>query len=122
MTQLITPAPDGYAYGFVQFSRAWYAEAVSLGSDVTDEITVGQYSDDGGCRWEFVIGWHQLHRYRPSDISPRVDVFSDAWQAFAEVPALFSRLSTLDSLTPAECCKLLAELGFTDMTKVERAE
>lgn len=105
----------GFAYGFYQHSRAWYAEASKLPSDVAEEVMIGLYADGGGCRWEFGIRWIRL-----PELTPRVEVFSDAWQAFAQVPELFTELTKLDRLTPAECCGLLTRLGFVDKTPTER--
>ena len=111
----MTPSPEGYTYGFVQVSRAWYAKSSSLTDKSSEEIMIGLYADGGGCRWEFGIRWHLLR-----EPSPRVEVFHDAWCAFAEVPELFAALAKIDKLTPQECCDLLATCGFVDQTPVER--
>ena len=105
---------EGFNYGFVQYSRSWYADACRLPGDAMEEIMIGLYALEGGCKWEFAIRWIRL-----PNPTPRVEIFSDGWQAFAEVPELFTELAKRDSLTPIECCELLKNLGFTDMTKSE---
>jgi hypothetical protein len=107
--------PEGFTYSFVHFNRAWYADSIRDSIRVDDEIMVGLYADEGGCRWEFAIRWISLN-----EPTPRVEVFCDAWQAFAEVPGLFAELARRDDLTPIECCEMLRRLGFTDRTPTGR--
>jgi len=110
-------APKGYTYGFVQLSRAWYADSWLVTVDAVEEIAIGLYAKDGSCRWEFYIRWHDLG----GQAVPRVEVFADAWQAFAEAPELFATLAERAKLSQSECCEMLQSLGFADKTETQKA-
>jgi len=104
---------------YVVYGEAWYARGTSsLERNVTEEVTVSREGEDG---WEFLVTWHDLSRGRPP--FARVEIFDDAWAAFAEVPELFADLATAaasvgdgPSLTVAEVRILLERLGFVDTT------
>lgn len=98
--------------GYVVTAEAYYAEALGPRSP---ELTVGRYADNGGCIWEFKVETVVL-RGRPV---PRVCMFDDAWQAFADVQArpLFKALADLgDGASLADVREVLARVGFTDVT------
>ena len=83
-------APKGYTYGFTQVSRSWYADSWCFTDGVIEQIMIGLYAKDGGCRWEFGIRWHDLGR-RPATarrgvqpthgwLSPRCPSCSPHWR------------------------------------------
>jgi hypothetical protein len=98
--------PDGAFLAYYIPYEAWYC-----GDDPERLICVIARLKGGGCRWEFLI------REVPT-IGLRVEVFDDAWDAFAEVPVLFAALARgLDGAGDlAELRTLLDGMGATDVT------
>jgi len=109
----------GSTLGFIHLKEAHYADsALSERSDgLLDEITVGKYDDDGGCRWEFCLCWYDCIGMN----SPRLEIYSDAWEAFSECKemwAFFTEWSE-DALSPDFLSRHLRGLGFEDRTPRE---
>jgi len=98
--------------GFIQLSRAWYADACLKG---IDDITIGFYHPEGGTTGEFSIKWEKLG----GKVVPKLTAFDDAWDALLNFKDLLELMATVDSqnITPNEFCILLRSLGIEDRTK-----
>jgi len=107
---------EGTQKGFIHFRSAWYADKVAQPMEVVDEVNFGYYAPDGDTTGEMVMAWHRLG---PDDVSPRLEVFNDAWDALATFGDLIAALGKLDdqNITPAQFCDLLREHGFADLTQ-----
>ena len=108
--------------GFIQLSRAWYAEANLNGRDFVDEVSIGDYAADEegvGDRGEFCIRWRDLQPGRKPP-SPQLCMFDEAWGWLTD-PAFIAFVDWLteqrgESPTPEVVCEKLRELGFRDET------
>lgn len=103
---------------FSQLSRAWYGEANLKNADFEDEIFFGLYSTDGGTIGEISVRWVNLN----GELTPKITVFSDAWNVLAQFKDLIDLLGKHDNEnpTPKEFCKYLIGCGFVDITETER--
>lgn len=97
---------DGTMLTYTVCHEAWYRATLPGGP----EIMIHRAHPDGGILWEFGIREHPVGGIR-------VEVFDDAFAAFAEIPEFFARLVWVDTL--AEVREALDDLGFTDTTKRE---
>lgn len=99
--------------GFYIHTQSWYAAANPLGA-VVEEIMLTSYKGK-----EFAVRWS----YVGHDITPRLEVFDDAWQLLADWPDLIAALAALDNkcIQPKEFCDMLLSLGFVDETKREKS-
>jgi hypothetical protein len=109
---------DRPVHQFIESSRAWWASDSSA-----DDIIVSYAHHDGGCEWEFIIGWHDLGT--GCIRHPRLDMFDDAWAAFTDerVNRFLTGLSTvLAGTTPSQAAvvELLQLCGFVDATPTEQ--
>jgi hypothetical protein len=105
--------------GFHWLSQAWYASAFSVGRESTDEVSFGFYdSTDGGTTGEMTMHWYDLGT---AGITPRLEVFDDAWDALYWCPDVLAALAERDNqdITPVQFCEMLNRLGFADLTKRE---
>jgi hypothetical protein len=92
-------------------SEAWYANAVRSAGSTDSEIMVTLRAEGGGCYWEFAI--RQVR-----DVAVRVEVFSDAWEAFSERPDVFAALAELgEGSTLDDVKNALDGLGVRDATE-----
>ncbi len=104
---------------FIQMSRAYYYSN-QIREGIEEEINITKAHIDGGCDWEFNIVWRPLG----GQSVPRLEIFDDAWIAFAEIPELFELFRNYDTskqgektpLTPKQLCEELLEMGFVDAT------
>jgi len=103
MTNLTTES--GYRLVYVIPQDAWYRNVVTEVS-----ITVSKAADEGGCAWEFSVVEHR-------DIGIRVEVFGDAFDAFAEIPEFFAELAKVGRTTLDGVREILDDLGFADATE-----
>lgn len=99
---------------FYHLSSAWYANAVLRDSKIVDEVMIGFYFSDGGGSGEFAVRWEMLG----DKITPRLEVFDDAWSALWEFRDLLERLSEVDDekITPSDLVKILIDLKIEDAT------
>jgi len=93
----------------------------SMPADMRREqsILVQLASTDGGVKWEFEVT-------QRGTIGPQVQMFSDAWAAFEDVPDLFKELRELGgdgrgAVTLDDVRAVLDRLGFKDDTQRDRA-
>lgn len=100
--------------GFSHFGGAWYGRKKVLPTE--DRINVGFYSEtSGGTTGEFAITWVDLG----SKLAPRIECFSDAWDAITHFQDFLAALAEIDNTdpTPVEVCEILRRLGIKDLTK-----
>jgi len=114
---------DESAEGPMEAPRRAFARMTRISGDGNEEVLIGNYYATGSCEFEFGVRWHELGR---GPLIPRLEVFSDAWDAFCD-PAyqrLFEDLSawcdtrTEESpvFTVDDLCALLRQHGFVDAT------
>lgn len=97
--------PEDCIFAYYVSHEAWYYTSAIGGP----EIMVTARSEDGGCAWEF--GVRQVR-----DIAIRVEVFSDAWAAFAQIPEFFATLAEEGADTLDAVREILDRLGAKDIT------
>lgn len=109
----------GMIRGFTHFGGSWYGRNVH---PTEDRISIGFYTVDGngGTTGEFSVQWRELSR----KAVPRLECFSDAWDALTHFQDFLSELAKLDDSdpTPEQVCALLRELGIRELTKKIRQE
>lgn len=112
-----TPPDNEKRLAYIVGHEAWYHSAALRRSE--PYVMVGVYYDGGGCDWELEITWVNLQGKE----CPRLKLFSDAWVAFVQQPALFLALAELNDSDPsvAEMTALLDRLGAVDQTERKRA-
>src|SRR5947208_395721 len=95
---------DGGERAFFHVSRAWYGYQIKM-ADYADEVILGFYSPDGGTSGEMRMRWYELGR----SLTPRLEVFNNAWHALAQMQDLLTALADADNqdITPDELCRLL---------------
>ena len=72
--------------GFYVTSRAWYADSIN---QEKDKIMIGNYSEEGGCSFEFSIEWEDFGDYK----SPCINLYSDSFKAFSDFICIITYLS-----------------------------
>jgi hypothetical protein len=105
---------SGCERGFHHVSKAWYGKTALQNSEEIDEVMVGFYHPEGGTTGEFGVRWLPLD----GDITPKLEVFNDAWHALYQFQDLLGALAELDEkdITPAQFCELLLSFGIKDLT------
>lgn len=114
--------------GFYWLSQSWYRESAKPhDKDIVDEIMIGLYYKEGGCKGELKMEWVAIQADKPA--VPHLCAFSDSWSLFKEIPALLTVLGkakrvetkriqeVAEDLTPSEFARLLLKHGFKDLTK-----
>lgn len=86
------------------------------------ELAVGFSHPEGGSTGEFIIRWLELGG--TGRLYPQICIFSDAWDALAEMPELFQALKPLDDTDPSieTLVGVLAKLGYRDTTRPAPAQ
>ena len=112
---------EGCTRKFTHLSRAWYGEACLRDrlAGCVDEITIGMYDlTGGGTSGEFAIRWIELG----GENVPRLEAFSDSWDALGQFRDLLAELARLDSTnpTPSKICEVLVSLGIEDATETKQ--
>jgi hypothetical protein len=114
---------------FTVYHEAWYWKTAGLPNVVYEIGVHRQYVEpdaDAGCiEWEFTLRWETYG----SEVRPRphlgVQIFDDAFEAFADVPQLFTELAKVGvnagepSPEPHVIEEILMTLGFEDITPRE---
>ena len=108
---------DEVKRAFHWLSRAWYGASNLADSDTVDEITIGNYSEEGGTTGEFNITWVSLG----GKIVPQLKAFDDSWRTLTEFNDLLLVLAQYDDENPTQeiIAKELVALGFEDSTRTE---
>lgn len=104
---------DGDIRGFSILSEAYYAKAC-MPADTIDEVMIGMYSQDRGTSGEFAVRWFELG----NKITPRLEVFDDAWSALAQFGDVLRYMASVDGLdvSPQAFCAALRDMGIIDRT------
>lgn len=104
---------DGDIRGFSILSEAYYAK-VCMPADTVDEVMIGMYCPGGGTSGEFAVRWFKLG----PKITPRLEVFDDAWSALAQFGDVLNYMASVDGqdISPQRLCAALLSLGITDRT------
>lgn len=96
---------------FRVFSEQSYARAGFSDDDVIEEVSIGDFNDDGSCVGSFRIEWVSLL----NQVAIRIVIFDDAFLFFSrqEWMPFWSTLSSMKS-TPSvdELASSLERLGF----------
>ena len=108
---------EGTRRGFVQLSRAWYADSSLRRQEIIDEVMFGFYGENGGggTTGEMSMTWTELG----GKIVPQLGVFDDAWHALGEFKDLIVLMAGVDdkNISPEKFCEMLLACGFKDNTK-----
>lgn len=102
--------PDDCHLAYIVSHEAWYAQ--TPGVIDRPSISVSASSSGGGVAWEFTVEEYDHGNTHPI----RVGMFSDAFDAFAQIPEFFTRLTdgaeTLDDVRA-----ILDSIGARDETE-----
>lgn len=97
--------------GFYVSHKSWYAPSLPKREA---EIMVGLYHPEGGTSGEFGIRWMEVGK----KLTPRLEIFDDAWKMFFANFAELSALATLtEDATDDDVIALLLRLGYIDRTE-----
>ena len=110
----MTDKHEGCIRGFYRSSKAWHHRVGNL-----PEVMFGMYGEDGdGTTGEMSMTWHDLGR---GQLTPRLEIFCDAWDAMQRFRDVFAKLAEHDDedITEAEFAEILAGCGLVDITKYE---
>lgn len=102
---------DDLYWGFTQFSRENYTNAVNL--DAKDEVIYGIYSTDGSVLAEMAMRWYRIN----NENVPRIECFLDAFLLLKSpmLQILFEKLQNVpENLSPEDFSRLLLSMGFCD--------
>lgn len=100
--------------GFSRYTHAYYARAGGLGDRVREEVMIGFYPIGGGTCGEFAVRWMDIGPH----VTPRLEVFDDAWRAFIAMPELHRLLKRHadKNISPDDFCAELVRIGLKDCT------
>lgn len=95
--------------------EGWWVTTGSVREDKPNLMVSGRLPNGQSIGWEFQIVQHDFNGAGRSAI--RVNVFSDAFDAWADVPELFAALREQPPHTLAEVQSILDGLGALDTTE-----
>lgn len=106
---------DGCKRGFTHLSASWYGKACLAHDEYLDQVMIGFYHPEGGTTGEFAVRWMTVG----GKVTPRLEVFDDAWHALYEFRDVLAKLAEHDSedMPPSAFCALLVGCGVEDMTQ-----
>lgn len=95
---------------FIVSNEAWYCQRPETRLP-EDEVLIGQYFENDGCKGEFAVRW--------KEIAPRLEVYQDAWVTLSEMLEVIEVLFKHNEkeITPRELANALTELGYEDRTE-----
>lgn len=101
---------------FIILSQAWYGKS-SLDSrtdGLQNDILFGLYDPSGGTIGEMRIAWY----FVGNKLTPKLEVFQDAWYALSKFPDLITELALFDNTNPSPeiMAEILVRCGFEDAT------
>ena len=110
---------DGAYRGFMQLSKAWYADANLRGANYRDEVMFGFYYEDGGTSGEMGVRWVDIGSEK--HLTPILRVYDDAWDALNECKDVIEKMAEVDGddISPEQFCDILLSCGFKDLTPLE---
>lgn len=106
--------------GFYLLSQSWFAESRVGRDEITDEIMIGEYCEEGGTFGEFAIRWALVG----GEDTPRLEAFEDSWGVLAKCRDLVVKLGELANTnpTPKQVVENLLAMGYRDLTQRDRPE
>lgn len=111
-TETTTPAknslPEDCFFAYVVSHEAWYASVVK-----GRQIWIQAASREGGVAWEFAVEEEDLG----GQPHVRVEIFDDAFAAFAQIPEFFAALAERKPDDLLKVADLLDEVGAKDTTE-----
>lgn len=107
-----------FTAGFIQLSRAWYAEANLRPAEFYDEVSVGFHDLEGGGG----LGEITIEFYK--EYGAKIEFFSDSLFLLDEekFAAFFTEMGKQQPTKPWHVVRILKELGFEDITPEKRGE
>lgn len=107
----MTALPEGTRLAYTVSHEAWYARRPGIVDQ--PQIMVSASSPGGGCAWEFGVNEHDFGSHGRAI---RVDVFDDAFAAFAQIPEFFAALAAEGIGTLDGVRSVLDRMGAVDET------
>ena len=108
---------------FIITGDAWFADTALRNTDIIDEINIMVHENDK-LVGEFMIRWRRV-----GSITPRLEVFADAWKAMMMCDDFLARLGEYNNNFLERCGKYVSpnptsvflagelhDLGFEDVT------
>lgn len=109
--------PDDCYLSYILPHEAYYWSTARLSEKDRHSVNVVAAARSGGCAWEFTVVEYHL-----SGITLHLEMFSDSWDALAQIPEFFSALASGEITTLADVRGLLDGLGAVDETKRENPD
>lgn len=104
--------PDDTHLAYIVSHEAYYSDSARTPGE-KPHLNVQAAATGGGVAWEFEVSeWH-LDR----EPSTQIEVFSDAYAAFADIPEFFALMREHSPGTLREVRGILDSLGAADETK-----
>lgn len=101
--------PDDCFFAYTVMHEAFYASVLNG----KREISVSASAHEGGCLWEFMVEEVDLGGHP----NVKVNIFDDAFDAFAQIPEFFARLTTERPTDLKQVARILDDLGARDTTE-----
>lgn len=103
---------------YILLSKAWYGKTCLEDAKYKEEITFSVLDEENGLIGEVSVEWHLLN----NKLSPKINIFSDAWRLFGICNDLFLTLSRFNNkdVSPEEFIKCLEMHGFKDVTPLTK--
>lgn len=113
---------SAYRYTYVVTGDAWYATRLPNADEMRREVTIQRHAvnDHGysdGVAWEFDALQRDL-----GGPTLEVRMFHDAWDAFDDIPELFTALRERSPRTLDDLRVMLDEIGLIDVTERRKAD
>jgi hypothetical protein len=107
--------PDDCHLAYIVSHEAWYWAAASTPGE-EPHLNVQAAADGGGVAWEFDVSEYHLG----GKLCTRIQMFDDAYEAFAQIPEFFILMREHQPGTLREVRGLLDGLGAVDETQRHR--
>ncbi|MCW2901767.1 MAG: hypothetical protein JWO67_4032 [Streptosporangiaceae bacterium] len=106
--------PKGTHLAYIVDHDTWYSQGPRVRRSEYPSIMIQAAADDGGVAWEFPVEGTRIGAIRAS-------LFSEAWQAFQQMPEFFFALAEFDgNATLKDVRGILDRLGAVDETERTR--
>ena len=108
--------PEDCYLAYVVSHEAWYWEAACASVGDKPHLNVQAAAHGGGVAWEFEVSEH----YLGDQFCTRIEMFDDAYAAFADIPEFFALMREHQPGALREVRGILDGLGAADVTKRTR--
>lgn len=105
--------PGGGFLAYTVAAESYYWRHMNRMTEPNIGISASHDGRGGGVDWEFSVA---DHTERLGQQALRVEIFDDAWQAFAELPEIFTAMGAGEIKTLDDLRALLDRLGAVDQT------